>query len=92
MCIFVSFLCARANGYDGAFQTSRLPKLALRATKPRLVARIKLMTYVGSLIGSVLTLSHYQDVFKTSLTGEKVGVRDHLALRRVGELHPVFSG
>ncbi|KAJ5664377.1 hypothetical protein N7507_005108 [Penicillium longicatenatum] len=43
-CIFVAFLCACANGYD------------------------------GSLMGSVLAMSHYQEVFKTGLTGEKVSV------------------
>ncbi|KAF3398210.1 Lactose permease [Penicillium rolfsii] len=43
-CIFVAFLCACANGYD------------------------------GSLMGSVLAMDHYQDVFKTGLTGEKVSV------------------
>ncbi|KAJ5915599.1 hypothetical protein N7466_011532 [Penicillium verhagenii] len=43
-CVFVAFLCACANGYD------------------------------GSLMGSVLAMSHYQDVFKTGLTGEKVSV------------------
>ncbi|KAJ5682187.1 hypothetical protein N7462_005352 [Penicillium macrosclerotiorum] len=44
VCIFVSFLCACANGYD------------------------------GSLMGSVLAMSHYQEVFRTGLTGEKVSV------------------
>ncbi|KAJ5938119.1 hypothetical protein N7454_004461 [Penicillium verhagenii] len=43
-CVFVAFLCACANGYD------------------------------GSLMGSVLAMSHYQEVFKTGLTGEKVSV------------------
>ncbi|KAJ5449986.1 uncharacterized protein N7458_006435 [Penicillium daleae] len=43
-CIFVAFLCACANGYD------------------------------GSLMGSVLAMDNYQNVFHTGLTGEKVSV------------------
>ncbi|KAJ5166760.1 uncharacterized protein N7482_005541 [Penicillium canariense] len=43
-CIFVAFLCACANGYD------------------------------GSLMGSVLAMDQYQNVFNTGLTGEKVSV------------------
>ncbi|KAJ6013421.1 hypothetical protein N7540_008012 [Penicillium herquei] len=43
-CIFVAFLCACANGYD------------------------------GSLMSSIESMKHYQDVFHTGLTGTKVSV------------------
>ncbi|KAJ5491234.1 hypothetical protein N7539_002801 [Penicillium diatomitis] len=43
-CIFVAFLCACANGYD------------------------------GSLMGSVLAMDQYQNVFHVGMTGQKVSV------------------
>ncbi|OQE31604.1 hypothetical protein PENSTE_c001G01935 [Penicillium steckii] len=43
-CIFVAFLCACANGYD------------------------------GSLMGSILAMDHWQEVFKAGMTGSKVSV------------------
>ena len=77
VCIFVAFLCACANGYDGLFSTF-LP------TPTRSANRLS----TGSLMGSVLAMDHYQNVFKTGLKGEKVSIVTSLYTVYVHPLHP----